>query len=111
MIVLSDIATGSVTDLLNDTRLQSVPRNGRMTIQLLADNNDATNNFTCTIQLPDGDTPINGIKVPSSNPSLAGVLDERQLFQASYNIAQGGHVTISFTETGTAILAYRIIFR
>jgi hypothetical protein len=109
-IVLSGVITGSTTDLLQATRLQTVPARGKITIQVLADLNNATNNYTMTVQTPSGETPIEGQRVPGANPSLDGVLDERQLFQFSTLIAQGGHIVVSFTETGTAILTYRVVY-
>lgn len=82
-----------------------------MTLRFIADLADATNNFTVSVQLPGGDTPLNEVLVPGANPSLAGVVDERQVLQVTFPIPQGGHVVISATETGTAILTYQIIFR
>ena len=111
MIMLSDRVTATTADLLQGTRLQTVPSGGVMTFQLLADLADATNNFTATIQLPNGDTPLNAVMVPGVNPSLAGVLDNDQLLQVSFNIAQGGHAVVTLTETGAAICSYRIIYR
>lgn len=110
-IILSDRITATTADVLQGTRLQTVPSGGIMTFQMIADLADATNNFTVTIQLPNGDTPLNGVLVPGVNPSLAGVLDSRQLMQVSYPIAQGGHTVLTFTETGTAVLTYRVIYR
>lgn len=110
MIILSSRVTATTADLLNSTRLQSVPYNGMMSIMLLADAADATNNFTATVQLPNGDTPVDTVMVPGSNPALAGVLDSDQWLKFSFPIAQGGHVVITLTETGTAICSYRIRF-
>lgn len=111
MIFLSDRLTASNTDILQGTRLQSAPAGGSMTLRFIADLSDATNNFTVTVQLPGGDTPLNGVMVPGVNPSLAGVIDERQVLQVTFPIPQGGHVVISCVETGAAILSYQIIFR
>ena len=110
-IFLSTRLTASNTDILNGTRLQSAPRNGSLMIRLIADLADATNNFTCSLQLPNGETPWEDVLVPGANPSLAGVVDERQLLQGTFPVAQGGHVVLSVTETGAAILTYQIIFR
>lgn len=109
-IIITDFTAATVSDLLQGTRLQTVPAGGIMTFQFIADLNDVTNNFAVTIQMPNGDTPINAQKVPGVNPSLAGVLDERQLFQYSSVIAQGGHCVVTLTETGTAICTYRIVY-
>lgn len=111
MIFLSDRVIATTADLLQGTRLQTVPRGGVMTFRFIADLADATNNFTATIQLPNGDTPLNGVLVPGVNPSLAGVMDARQLLQVSFGIAQGGHTVVTLTETGTAILTYQIIWK
>lgn len=111
MILLSGVETASVTDLLNGTRLQSAPGPGIMTFQFLADLNNATNRFTVTLQLPDGDTPLDLVPVPGANPSLGGVLDDRQVLQTSYRVQQGGHVSVALTETGAAICSWRVIFK
>jgi len=111
MILLSDRVTATTADLLQGTRLQTVPAGGKMTFQFLADAADATNNYAVTIQLPNGDTPLNSVLVPGSNPALAGVIDERQVLQVTYPIQQGGHAVVTLTETGTAICTYRIIYR
>lgn len=109
-IILTDIVSASVADLLQGSRLQTVPQGGILTFQFQSDLNDASNNYALTIQLPGGDTPINAEKVPGVNPSLAGVLDERTLFQYSSVVLQGGHCVVTLTETGTAICTYRIVY-
>ncbi len=109
-IILCGRVTASTADILQGTRLQTVPAGGILTIQLISDLADATNNYVTTIQMPNGDVPINAQLVPGVNPTLAGVLDERQLFQYSAMIQQGGHCVISFTETGAAILTFRIVY-
>jgi len=73
--------------------------------------NNATNNFTLTIQEANGDVPIDAQPVPGANPSLGGVLDERQLFRFTMGVAQGSHVNISLTETGAAICMWRAVLR
>lgn len=110
VIILQAFTAATVADLLAGTRLQTVPSNGLLTFQFQADLNDATNRFVLTIQLPDGSTPINAQNVSGVNPSLAGVLDERTLDQYSFPIAQGGHCVVTLTETGAAIVTYRIVF-
>lgn len=110
MIMLSNFLSATNTDLLNGTRLQSAPRNGLMTFQFQADLANATNNFVVSIQLPSGDTPLDGVLVPGDNASLGGVIDTRQMLQVTMPIAQGGHVVVSLTETGAAICTYRITF-
>jgi len=98
-------------DILAGTRLNSIPYNGLITLDFAANLNNATNNFTLTIQLPGGDVPVDAQLVPGTNPSLDGVLDERQLFRATYPATIGGHFNISLTETGTAICTWRAVLR
>lgn len=110
MIHLAGRVLATTTDLLNGTRLQSPPANGVLIVQFCADLNNATNNYTCTIELPDGDTPVNGQSVSGSNPSLGGTMDSRLADRYEFPVTQGGHVTITLTETGTAILYFKITF-
>lgn len=110
-IILSGQLTASNTDLLNGTRLQTVPSNGVMLFELESDLADASNNFTVTVQLPDGDTPMESVLVPANAQGADGVLDSREKLMASFPIRQGGHVVFSATETGTAVLTYRITYQ
>lgn len=109
MILESGIVTASNTDLLGTGRLNAIPYNGTLTLDVLANLNDGTNGYTLTIQLPNGDVPVDAQAVPGSNPSLAGVLDERQLLRIAFPAPQGGHVTIALTEAGTAVCAWRAV--
>jgi len=111
VIYLTGIEVASITDLLANTRLSSIPYGGRLTIQMQANLADATNNFNVTIQLPNGAVPVDDQVVTCGQPVeevLGGVLDERRLTQWSFPAAAGGHFTISLTETGAAILTWRI---
>lgn len=110
MIHLAGLIAASTADLLNGTRLQSPPRDGVLIIQFCADLNDATNNYVATIELPDGNTPVNAQAVSGSNPSLGGTMDSRLADRYEFPVAQGGHVTIGLTESGTAILYFKITF-
>lgn len=110
-IILSGQEAADNPDILQGTRLQTVPANGVMTFELQAADNDATNNFTVTVQLPGGDTPMNATRIPCGNTSgLAGVIDERTNLTASFLIRQGGHVVFSADETGDTELSWRITY-
>ncbi len=113
MIYLTGRELASNTDLLNNTRLSSIPYSrGALTIQMQANLNNATNNFVCTIQLPDGSVPVDSQPVPCGQPVeevLGGVLAELYLTQWTFPAPQGGHFTIAVTETGAAILTWRIV--
>lgn len=108
IIVLSASEAATNTDILQGTRLQTVPKNGVLTFELSSDLNAAANNFLATIQLPNGDTPLNGVLVPAS--AVVGMLDDRNKMQVSFATGQGGHAVFSVVETGTAILTWRVTF-
>lgn len=109
MIYESATIVGTDTDILAGTRLNSIPYGGSLTLEFLADLNNATNNYTVTIQLPSGDVPVDAQPVPGSNPSLGGVLDTRQLLRVTFPATIGGHFNISLTETGAAIATWRAV--
>lgn len=109
MIFETAIITGTNTDVLNGTRLNAIPYNGLLTMQFSADLANATNNYVLTIQLPDGDVPVDAQIIPGTNPSLDGVLDDRTKLSFQFRATQGGHYTISLTETGTAIAIWRAV--
>lgn len=113
MIYLKGFEAGSNTDILNDTRLSSIPYNGSITIQCQANLGNATNRYAITIQLPDGKVPVDAQFVAAGQEAdaLGGQLDTRYLDQWTYPAPQGGHFTISFTETGTAVLTWRVVLR
>jgi len=109
-IILSNIESATNADILQGTRLQTVPAGGVLTFELQADENSASSNYTVSIQMPNGDTPINNARVPACNPAATGVIDERQNLTVSFPIMQGGHCVFSATETGTSVLAWRVTY-
>ena len=109
-IILSGYELATNSDILQGTRLQTVPAGGILTFELQASQNNDTNNNTVSIQMPNGDTPLNNTSVPGCNPSLAGVIDERQNLTVSFPIMQGGHCVFSTTETGSNQLTWRVTY-
>jgi len=109
MIYESAVIAATDTDILNGTRLNAIPYNALLTFEFQASLADATNNYVLTIQLPNGDVPVDGQIVPGSNPALGGVLDERTLLRMSFPAPQGGHFNVSLTESGTAIATWRAV--
>ncbi len=99
------------TDLLSVGRLNSIPYTGKITIRLSASLADATNFWTFTIQTPDGSVPVDAQLVPGVNPTIAGVIDERTCWMATYLATQGGHFVISLTESGTALCTAEVVLR
>ena len=110
-IILSGQEDATNADILQGTRLQTVPAGGVLTFELQASDNVATANYAVSIQMPNGDTPMNGTRIPSGNTAgLAGVIDERTNLTVSFPITQGGHCVFSCTETGTTELTWRVTY-
>lgn len=112
IIILSDQEAATNADILQGTRLQTVPSSGFLLFELQGSDNDATNNYTVSVQMPNGDTPMNAVRVPCGNSTgLAGVIDDRTALRTRFRIAQGGHAVFSCTETGDAELSWRVTYQ
>ncbi len=113
MIYLRSTVIATTADLLANTRLSNIPYNGQLVVQAQANLGNATNNYTITIQLPDGKVPVDTQQVAAGleADALGGQLDERYLDMWSFPAPQGGHFTITLTETGTAICTTRVVLR
>ena len=109
-IILSSVETATNADILQGTRLQTVPAGGVLTFELQTSTNEASDNFAVSIQMPNGDTPLNNVRIPSCNPRVEGVIDERQNLTVSFPILQGGHCVFSATEMGASSLAWRVTY-
>ncbi len=107
MIVESGIVAATTSDLLSGGRLNAMPYQGQLSLEVLSQLADATNSYAITIQKPDGSVPVDAQMVPGCNPALAGVLDERQLLRFVFTATIGGHFMITLTETGTAVCTWR----
>lgn len=110
VIVLSDIEATTNTDILQGTRLQTVPAGGFLTFEMGAQENSVTNNMKASIQMPNGDTPLNSVNVPGTNPAIHGVIDDRQKLMITLPIAQGGHTVFSVAETGDTSVTWRVTY-
>jgi len=109
-IILSGFEEATNADILQGTRLQTVPAGGVLTFELQGTFNSGSNHCAVSIQMPNGDTPLNHVRVPGCNPALAGVIDERQNLTVSFPIMQGGHCVFSMTETGTSSMTWRVTY-
>ena len=107
-IVLSSIESASNTDILQGTRLQTVPQGGYLTFELQATLNDATNQFNVSVQMPNGDPPLNDVRVPAGLTN--GALNNNDKMQITLPIAQGGHTVFSCSEVGANQLAWRVTY-
>lgn len=114
MIYLTFNLAATNNDLLLNTRLSSIPHNGVLTIQALANLSNLTNFYGITIALPDGNIPVDLQSVSAGQEvegALGGQLDNRLLDQWSFPASQGGHFTVGLTETGTAVCRIRVVLR
>lgn len=112
VIVLSDLLTGSTADILQGTRLQTLPRAGTLLFLMGASDAVAANHYTVKIQLPNGDTPLDGVYVPQASQvaGVAGMLDDRLMLAFRARIQQGGHPVFGITETGDTEFFYRLVY-
>ena len=109
-IILSGYESATNADILQGTRLQTVPAGGVLTFEMQASANNSGNYSAVSVQMPNGDTPMNSTRVPTSNPALGGVIDERQNLTVSFPIMQGGHCVFSATSTGGATFTWRVTY-
>jgi len=111
MIYESVLISATNTDVLAGTRLNAIPYNGTITFQFLADLGDVTNFYQLTLQLPDGEVPVDLQTVPASSHGTDMDLNDREVLQFSFGAGQGGHFVVNLTENGTATCAFRAILR
>lgn len=110
VIVLSDFETASNTDILSGTRLQTVPAGGFLTFEMQATFNDALNHVAVSIQMPNGDTPLNNVRVPGTAAGENGIIDDRHKMMITLPIQQGGHTVFSSSETGGSNFTWRVTY-
>jgi hypothetical protein len=107
-IVLSSIEGATNADILQGTRLQTVPQGGYLTFELQSDANQTSNNMAVSVQMPNGDTPLNDVNVTAG--VTGGALNNNDKMQITLPVAQGGHTVFSCTETGVAQLTWRVTY-
>jgi len=108
VIVLSDYEVATNSDILQGTRLQTVPAGGFLTFEMQSSVNDTSNFHEVSIQMPNGDTPLNAVRIPDG--VTGGALNNNDKTQITLPIQQGGHTVFSTTETGTAALSWRVSY-
>lgn len=108
VIVLSDVELATNADILQGTRLQTVPAGGFLTFELQGSDNSSTDFATVSIQMPNGDTPLNSVRVPSG--VTQGALNNNDKMQITLPIQQGGHTVFGVEETGAIQLTWRVSY-
>lgn len=111
-IIVTGFETGTNADVLQGTRLQTVPSNGILMLEMQAADNVAANSYVAALLLPNGAVPFTGMLVPGGAATgLAGIIDAREAFRASFRIGLGGHSVLDFTETGDTEVFWRVTFK
>lgn len=111
MIYESFNITATNLDVLSAGRLNSIPRAGILTLRFIADLGTAAANFVLTLQRPDGQVPVDAQIVRASSSAADMVMDNREVLEFVFDVAQGAHFVVSLTETGTAVCAVEAILR
>ncbi len=110
LIKESFLLTATDADILAaPSRLAAIPKNGVLTVQASATQNNGTNRGVLTLQLPEGDIPFDSLNIPFSGFGADGVLDKDRQLLVTMQVMQGGHVGLAYTEVGTVALAYLIV--
>ncbi len=99
------LAATDLDVLAAPSRLSSMPYNGTLILEMQAQQSDGTNQFTVTVQLPDGDVPMNAVIIPDG--ATDGAMNADDKYVIGFPVVQGGHVLVQATEAGTAILMIR----
>lgn len=106
--ILSGQVAATNADVLNSTILQSVPANGTVTVQSSSSAADeGTNDMQQGLQIGSY-APMESVLVPLAT---LGELNARTWLAITVAVRAGTHVLLSFTETGTAVVTYRVIYR
>ncbi len=111
MIFESTNILATNTDALSGGRLNAIPYGGQLTLLFLADLATAAAQYVLTIQLPDGSVPVDSQLVWASSSGVDGAMDDREYMRFTFNASQGGHFTVSLTETGTAVCMFVAVLR
>lgn len=107
-IVLSNVESATNADILQGTRLQTVPQGGYLTFEMQANDNTSTAFMTVSIQMPNGDTPLNAVRVPQGVTSYA--LNNNDKMQITFPVAQGGHTVFSCEKVGSTFFTWRVTY-
>jgi len=98
---------GTDNDILAaPSRLAAIPANGVLTVECSCTDSDTVNFGQLTVQLPDGDIPLDLVAIPASGNTTDGMLDTNTEMVVSFPVKQGGHVLLQFIENGTVTLAF-----
>lgn len=108
MPLIKESYTLAATDadiLAAPSRLAAMPGAGELIIEVSSTDCDVTNFGQLTLQMPDGEVPFENLLIPANGYSTADqVIHDDTALQISLPVAQGGHVLVQYTETGTVAM-------
>lgn len=96
--------SGAVTNLLSaPSRLDSLPYAGTLTLEFSATENNGSRSFAMTIQPPEGELPMDNVKIPANGFSTTdNVLhNDTETIISFPDIPQGGHFNIDIASNGS----------
>lgn len=111
---VTKVISADTTDLLNNTILQSIPREGTLVVEASATECSGDLQAKITIQEPDGHVPINNMPLPAGGyayinaarseatgaPHVTLTLDDRTERMWQFEATEGGHFTIAIDIAG-----------
>lgn len=100
-----DLQATNADVLVAPSRLAAIPYSGTLTLEFGASNISASHTWKITLQLPNGEVPIDDQLVTSCG--AAGTLDDNTKYTLTFPVAQGGHVLLAATLSGTSTLMIR----
>lgn len=108
VVTVTGFEAATNADVLNGTRLVTI-ETGRVTVEMQAADNVAANHYTVSLTLPDGSAPLLDMLVPGgATAGLAGILDSRLSYSATFRVTKAGHMTLSVTEVGDTEMFWRV---
>jgi len=91
--------------LIAPSRLAAIPYGGILILEFQAANNTLTAFWAVTVQMPNGDVPLDAVRIPEGVTD--GALNADDKYQISVPATQGGHILVAAVETGTSVLLIR----
>ncbi len=111
MIYESVLISATNTDVLSGGRLNAIPYGGHITFRFLADLGAVTNFYQLTLQLPNGDVPVDLQTILASSSGVDMNMKADEALQFTFVATVGGHFVVNLTENGTATCAFQAILR
>jgi len=87
------------------SRLAALPYSGTLTLEFQAANNTLTAFWAVSVQMPNGDVPLDSVRIPEGVTD--GGLNRDDKYQITVPATQGGHILVDAQETGVSVLIIR----